>query len=390
MKKQITYIIATIITLSSIKSIAQSSISFKDEFGYDYIAKELLKMEEEVSELSKDEFASMYSLLDSVIQYTSLRIKSLICDTTITERDRAIKILSTIEQSLTQLNFLTVIGTHTFSEGLVKTEFNESRCTIWREIKDRRPNDSTKYYRLNCPAIHGPNLFLTEENLSHFKTNPSKHYYKIDCDLGAILYVSIGQVNNLPIHLVEANGHDFVRYNYSNEAYVNWDNNSAQVFTDLEFQNGLSPSISSILTDEEVEKGHFLRNLSTKEIIAYHYVNTSRIATQYYNYKKALEHLELAVKLRPNSCIALNNLSWLYLTTIELKSDENYKRALSLSKRADELMPRNKINKDTYSCACAAVGKFKQAIKLGEIAGSSYYQINGYRKKRTCLDMGIK
>ncbi|MDO5970873.1 hypothetical protein Q4Q35_13755 [Flavivirga aquimarina] len=230
---------------------------------------------------------------------------------------------------------------------------------------------------------------MTKENLEYFKNNPSNNYCRMDCDLGALIYVSIGQLNNLKMHLVETNGHNFVRYEYSDKKYINWDNNSAQIFTDVEFQKGLTPSSSSTLTEDEIKKGHFLQNMPIEEIIGYHYTNTSRLAKENLKITKALEHLKQAVKIRPYSPLALNNLSWLYLTTKELESPENYNRALELSKRVDDILPRDAGYKDTYSCACAAIGNFKEAIRLGIIAGSSPLQIKGYKGSKTCLEMGI-
>lgn len=60
--------------------------------------------------------------------------------------------------------------------------------------------------------------------------------------------MSIGEVLNFPINMVEVPDYNFVRCEFEDKTYVNWDNNSGQTFTDDYFRKGLTPTSSSVFT----------------------------------------------------------------------------------------------------------------------------------------------
>lgn len=78
----------------------------------------------------------------------------------------------------------------------------------------------------------------------------------------------------------------------------------------------------------------------------------------------------------------------MYLTVPQFKNSKTSQRAYQLSTKVDTLMPREIEYRDTYSCACAAIGDFKKAIEVEKTARNKEKRIKGYLTGKTCLQLG--
>ena len=318
----------------------------------------MLRMEEHISALADTSkirfFDRRYELLDWIISNGVAKIESLQLDADYKARKEAIVTLETIDLALKESGVLICIPTVTMSEGLTTKRLSEFNC---------------KKYR-------------------YARNGQLRSFYGVDCDIGAFLYLSIGEVLQLPLSMMELPNHNFIRWQLNQIQHINWDNNSALIFNDDELQLGLSSTDGVTLTTRAERSSRFPLKMDEQEVVGYYCTIIADMLRKQGRYREAIVHYEKAIEIRPNSTFAMNNLSWMYLTVAELECEENHHKALQLSERVDRISPSNKTNKDTYSCACAAVGDFEKAIKVEKLAFNKDYKIEGFKKGLTCLELG--
>ncbi len=72
------------------------------------------------------------------------------------------------------------------------------------------------------------NLIGTPENAlrdPHLLANLDEDFSHVDCDIGALLYLSAGEVIGIPLQMVEVPRHNFVRWRLPSGVHINWDTN---------------------------------------------------------------------------------------------------------------------------------------------------------------------
>lgn len=350
------------------------------------ISHKLLQMEENAFNQKGIDYSEMYNLIDSVISISSKKINSIKKNNTIINESIAIDILNAIEESLTELNFIVCYRTERLNQALIQTRINKSLLDFFK-IRDKRENNNTIYYF----DMYGERaICMTKKRLEYFNNNSTNYFYTIDCDLGAFLYLGIAEVNNLPIYLVEVPGHNFIRYQIDKNTFINWDNNSANIFSNEDFKKGLSPTISRKFQNSEIISNNYLTNMTNDEVLGYHYENVARYSIENLEFKNAETQLDLAIKLRPYSASARNELSWMYLTNKKFNKKKYSQKALILSKEVDSINSKNLDYKDTFACACAAEGYFNKAIEIERQAYDNPEKIEAFKNKITCLELGLK
>lgn len=378
----------TIINILIILLLFPNSTSAQERYKWKYntIAHRLIKLEEAVLDKKSDFFDKKYKLLDSVLTYTSKKIEPIIKASKLIKEDKSRLVLNEIHKSLTELGFITFINTNLISNSFTElTAYDRNRLTTYySKILDKRTNNSNHYYYL--PTKSGT-FYETIYQRQYFDKNKTLKFFPVDCDTGAILYLSIGELFKLPIHLVEIPNHNFVRLYYENDKYINWDNNTAQEITDQEYMDGLSRTSSSTFTYSQRVLGGFLKDMNEKGIIAYYNTLLAIEFEKQNEFKKAEYLYKKALKIRPNSTLVMNNLAYLYLTNKQLNTKKNIETALKLSRKVINIEPHDYNNLDTYACACSAIGDFENAILIEKSGNADYKRIRGYRNKKTCLDM---
>lgn len=369
--------------ITCIKSQNPYNNSYK--WKYYTTAHKLLQMEENAFRQDSVHYGSMYRLLDSLIEYTSKRIKPILQNNATIDSTKAIKILNTIDQSLTELNFITYIKTEMLHEGLIKTKINKSVLTWHSEIDVRENYDDEYFFTSVKDGKNRKYIYMTTKRLEHFNNANSEHFYTVDCDLSAYLFLAIGEANNLPFFLVEVPNHFFIRYQIADSVYLNWDTNSANVFTDSDYKKGLSPTTSKSFSDERAKEKNYLTNYSDKEIKGYHFERVAGYSIRNHQYQKAKEQIELAIKYRPYSITAKETLGEIYiLLSIEcLEKGNNFQSEIYL-KKALQFCPKEQQWYDIISNIHNSIGydkikdlDFKSATKYFEKA-IHYKPNNGY------------
>ena len=331
---------------------------------YTTTAHRLLKLEQQYDrgtpQSHRRNYDSMYQKLDALIDTVNVRLSAYLTIHPVPGKPEATYILSTIDSVLTEQYFLVCIPVDKLSDALSPKPLGSFRCNAWL----------TAYRRQFC------------------KQHLDSRYYGIDCDMGAFLYLSIGEVLHLPIHFIEVPGHNFVRWQFADHTYINWDNNSAGIYTDNDFREGRSPTESKSFTKQEEIRNHFLQNMSQNDITGYYLGIIAAALSHEERYAETEQLYEQSLVYRPYDAISYNNLSWMYLTVAQFKNDSLYTKAYRLSVAADSLLPAEIEYRDTYSCACAAVGLFDKAVQIEKTARNKQKRLEGYQQKKTCLDMG--
>ena len=374
-----------VLSLLLITFIAQSQELDSERWKYNTIAHRIIKLEETLIDDSLIDYSEMYSLIDSLIEYSSTKIRK-IKQSNLSERKKGIQIVKAIDQSLTELNFLVFIKIQLLSEGLTKRKVNRDEIRL-----TPRKIGGVKYYTHFGDIMNYNNygmLFLTKKRLDHFEKNNSEYYHFVDCDLGSFLYLAIAEVNNLPMHLVEVPKHNFIRYQINDNEFFNWDINAAGIFSNEEYAKGDSPTVSTPISEQDLKDSVYLMNMSNDEILEYTYGLIGYWMSEKGSINKVENIYKSALMDLPDSPLIMNNLSWLYLTNKEFNDPKFYTKAYELSVKVDSILPNNLTYKDTYSCACAAIGDFKKALEIEKTAFNLERRIKAYGKGLNCLQIG--
>lgn len=215
-------------------------------------------------------------------------------------------------------------------------------------------------------------------------------YNKYDCDIGSLIYFSIGEKIGLPIYIVEAPGHNFVRWELNNHEHINWDVNTGKDYSDDDFRNGNTPTSTKKLTIYTEMHSYFLKNLPINYFIGYYY----GLLAYKLNKKGKLDIAEIyykqSIQLYPYAFLSMNNLAWMYVTNEKYISRDYANQATNLTLFIVNSYPEDINSIDTLSCCYAAQGNFEQAIFEEKKAYSNKQKIEGFKNKKTCLDMKIK
>lgn len=328
------------------------------------IAHQLLQLERRHGVYLRPDSTSYYdkrvNKLDQLIDHAIKRLK--LKNQTVYNRSQSEYILKLIDSILTEQYFIVCIRIEELSTALTPIKLTQLKCATY-----------LPGYRRNFVLEH-----------------PDDDYFPIDCDLGAILYLSIGEIAGLPLSMVEVPGHNFIRWNFADHSYINWDNNSARVFPDDAFRQGRTPTASTSFDAEEEKNNHFLKNMTSEEVTAYYKTIIANNISHGTRYDVSEELYKQALFIRPYDAGALNNLSWMYVTVDQFKGSPYSDSAYLYSTRATSLVPKEIEYRDTYSCACAAIGDFDKAIKVEKTARSKATRIQGFQERKTCLQLGEK
>lgn len=101
----------------------------------------------------------------------------------------------------------------------------------------------------------------------------------LDCDLFTLIYISVGQRQNLPLKAVVVPRHTFVRYLLPGGGHINWETTLGRPEEDSFYRNGdyqrASGSKAVFDLDKAVAAGAYMRSLSPDEFLAVAYVNAA-------------------------------------------------------------------------------------------------------------------
>lgn len=241
----------------------QDLISNRYEWKYNTIGHKLLKQEEDIIDVDgtmKEHFDNGYKTLDSLISIATERIK-----TPKNSRSNAVVVLKKIDKILFEAGYVMFGSVRYLNEGLVGKKLTDEKFS-W--FTDNMPPKYRKRHR-------------------RAKRKPS--YFFADCDVSSLIYLSIGEVLELPLNAVLLPTHMFIRWQLESGESINWETQWAKTKSD-----GFYRKRHPITTSDD-EFYNYMTNLDSDELYGYYsllwsgynLLNTKR-------HDKGIEYLEIA------------------------------------------------------------------------------------------------
>ncbi len=150
-------------------------------------------------------------------------------------------------------------------------------------------------------SIH---LLLKKEGFvfkQNFLLNTGIDRKEIDCDNYSALYIAISEVLMLPVIPVCAPNHSFVRFNFNDGSYLNWDTVDAKPYPDEYYIKNLK------ISENSLRKGVYLKNLTRKEFIGLEYSNIGSYLFAYRNFQESIPFFNAAIRHYANYSSAYHN-----------------------------------------------------------------------------------
>ena len=301
---------------------------------------------------------SIYQRLDNVIESVAKASINVNCSTI--EEARAT--LTEIEDVVRVANFACSIPyylMHSFSDGLFQ-----------------KPLDQ--------------NLIGTPENSlrdAHMIAHRDETFSHVDCDLGTLLYLSIGEVLGIPLQMSEIPKHNFVRWRLGNGNHINWDTNYGfNIFTDAGYAARYG------VEQEQINNSGYLADLNVENTHGYFCFVRGLTFQRQDRLPEAIAEYRAGITKYPKSPSARNNIAWQFVSKKSVRTIVSKEEALILALEACTLH-RTDNNLDTLACVFAEHGDFASAIATEQEAyalnqNPSYLKmIEAFKAGKTWLDI---
>ena len=208
----------------------------------------------------------------------------------------------------------------------------------------------------------GYGLWIPTETLGDALVNRSAGApprFIVDCDTGSLILMTIAEILGMPTALVEvtlpsSNSHNYVRWSLPQGTFIDWDTNQRGVCTTPAGQ----PAFQG-------------RALSATETMGYAYILRAPIWKRNRAFDRAIADYHMAIRDRPDSPTAYNNLAWQVATTnwpgrqgLQSEAMASGDKALSLQESSgDRRLTNSDIANfgDTRACLLALASDFKGA-----------------------------
>ncbi len=298
---------------------------------YCTIAHDILDLESRAAPVN----ASMYALLDSIIDDARRRIGiPPQGGDAETQRFLAIVALLKIDDVLIRHNFIYPrLGqdVHLLSEGLTprRLERRELEQLLAQEPNARRRG----------------------------RLREDQDFHVIDCDLLCMVYLGIGQATGLPLSMVEAPHHDFLRWRFPSGDQFNWETIYALERSDLWYARSYFGSVEEFA--DLARRGVFFRSLSSTQVLGYSRLLCGESFAEQGKYPQAMAEFRQAMEMYPQSSAPPGHLAWLLITCPE-KSLRQPDQAVVLARQAQRLWPCA-ATLDRLACALAEAHQFQVA-----------------------------
>jgi tetratricopeptide (TPR) repeat protein len=204
----------------------------------------------------------------------------------------------------------------------------------------------------------------TQKRIDHIKNYKGKTFYYMDCDILSFMYMSIGELIGLDLHLVDCPTHNFVRYAFSETDYIDWETTGPEETTDKLYRM-IYPNITSTNIEERV----YLATMTPDETLGYFFslrgARCEKLTPP--NYQQAEADYKTAMHLYPQAAGPHNALAWIYVAAPGLwhgLSD----MPIELALRAVSIQPHDSEFLDTLATTYAAARDFDKAIMFEQDA----------------------
>ncbi|MBR9683556.1 tetratricopeptide repeat protein [Candidatus Woesearchaeota archaeon] len=208
--------------------------------------------------------------------------------------------------------------------------------------------------------------------------NPGLKNKQIDCDNYSAIYLAIAEVMDLPLNVVYAPSHVFVRWHFDSDKYFNWETTPGTVMTDKEYQQKYNiPNVS-------IKNGVFLKTLSEEEFLATAYDNRGLALDKQKKHQKARDSFDQGIKLCPH-------LPRLYVNKGSIFFFQgDYEQVIKLNNQAIELNPNDFNAYLNKGLALTRLKRYPEALESYDCAIKCNSSSRSASNARTILLKKIK
>ncbi|BAN49318.1 hypothetical protein [Metapseudomonas resinovorans] len=232
---------------------------------------------------------------------------------------------------------------------------------------------------LELKPLQNQQLIFAGENRyrrAHIEKNINQDFSHVDCDLSSLVYLSISETIGLPICFVEVPGHNFIRWNFTNGKYINWDTNFGyNRFTDDEYARMYGAQ------KEQIDNGTYLSNMTKANVLGYFGLCRGGTLDSQGKIDEAISEYYFGLENYPQSPVPGNVLAWKFVSSRRAQQIITPNQALELSRKACSIF-RSADNLDTLACVLAEHGEFEEAIAIETEA----YQLDPRTEFKAMID----
>jgi tetratricopeptide (TPR) repeat protein len=193
---------------------------------------------------------------------------------------------------------------------------------------------------------------------------------EIDCDTYSTLYIAISEILHLPVIPVYAPNHSFVRFNFNDGSYLNWEPLEGRHNPDAFYIKQLNISTQSI------QEGVYLKSLNRKEFMGVENNNIGAYLLIAKKFREAIPYFDEAIKLYPKFSSAYHNRGISYYALKQAK------KAFADLSYADSLDPMQASTHNTLGDIyldrkeyMKAFDQYAESIKLDPKNYAPYYNL---------------
>lgn len=216
--------------------------------------------------------------------------------------------------------------------------------------------------------------------------HPQGNFRVVDCDIFAMLYVSVGEALGLPIAMVElpplpdGTSHAYVRWTLADGKTVDWEVVSGWE-RDAATHDAMYFAHAPMTPEQARKQRAFAVPMTRQEMLAYAHLLLGAVWQAQGSDELALAAFQTAMDQRPTSPSAYNEVAWLLATSSDA-GVRNPAKAVAVGEKLVGLWP-SASHLDTLAAAYAADGQYERAVQTEvtalETASRLDSKLAGYR-----------
>lgn len=244
------------------------------------------------------------------------------------------------------LKVSTALAKHNFIQPVARAEWVNSLGQAFRPVSPTDP-------RISTYLAHGQNA------QRRALVDPSKPFYFVDCDMAALLILSVAQMAGFELSLVHVPDHEFVRWKGEAGSYANWDWTNWGSYDEAYYRRRYAVSRA------QEHRGVFLSSQPLPAARGYFIAGMSR------NVKDPLRKLNLrrqAATLSANDPVTASNVAWSFATARNGVTPAERADALPYALTGWAAAPDSAVHMNAVACALAARREHGLAVALQERA----------------------